>query len=149
MTSTDAVFTKYLKRYLGITYHANNSITHFITSITHTEPLSNILKNLYPQSYNSLSFPSCLSGLKLTQETIQTLQYDPIPLVPSYFWHSRYPGHLPTYANSRRLLCQDIYDLYHQNFCTNTTFHVRPDNDCTCIDCGNLVSHYHSYFCHQ
>ena len=144
LTAMDSVFTKYLKRYLGVSYRANNAITHFVTN---TEPLSSILKNLYSQAFTSLSFPSSLSGLQLSQAVDHTPQYDPIPLVPSYFWRSQYPGHLPTYSHSRRTLCTDIFDLNHHQYCTNVSFHINPDPTCCCIDCGGSMSHYHWYFC--
>jgi len=40
--TANACFTKFLKTYLGVPYHANNAITHFLTN---TCPLSNTLKN--------------------------------------------------------------------------------------------------------
>ena len=144
MTAVDSVLTKYLKRYLGVPFRANNSITHYICN---TEPLSIILQNLYHQSFNSLSFPSSLSGLQLTQAISQPPKYDPIPLIPSFFWRSNYPGYLPTYSNSRRLLCKEIYDFEHSEYCSNTAFHITPDEDCICIDCGSTVAYYHKYFC--
>ena len=144
MVAMDSVFTKFLKHYLGIPYSSNNSITHFITG---TEPLSIILQNMYLQSFNSLSFPSCLDGYKLTQSTEVLQPYDPIPNIPTYFWHSKYPGHLPMYSHSRKLLCKDIYDMYHCEFCTNNTFHLHPNNECICVNCGDIVSFYHVYFC--
>ena len=50
----NSVFTKFLKRYLGIPYRANNSITYFITN---SEPLTIILQQLYQKSFSSLTFP--------------------------------------------------------------------------------------------
>jgi len=146
MDAANSVFTKFLKRYLGIPYHTNNSITHFITN---TEPLSFILHNIYPQSFTSLSFPACLNGIQLSQtannpETYNP--YNPLPKIPSYFWRSRYTGTLPTYAKSRRFLCQEIFDTLHNDMCINPTFHLIS-NECICMACGELMTHYHQYFC--
>jgi len=144
MIALDSVFTKFLKRYLGIPYRSNNSITHFITG---TEPLSIILQNMYLQSFNSLSFPSCMNGFKLNHSNGTPHIYDPLPLIPTYFWHSKYPGYLPTYSHSRKLLCKEMYDLYHHEYCTNVVFHVHPENECKCLNCGKPVTAYHMYFC--
>ena len=144
MESVNAVFTKFLKRYLGVPYRANNSITYFITQ---SEPLSTTLQNLYMQSFTSLSFPSCLNGFQLSQSFTNPELYDPLPLIPSYFWRSKYPGFLPLYSRSRSTLCNEIFNLNHSNYCTNTSFHIAPENECTCVDCGEMVTAYHQYFC--
>ena len=44
MCALNAVFSKFLKRYLGVNYHTSNSITHFLTN---TAPLTTTLKSLY------------------------------------------------------------------------------------------------------
>jgi len=89
MSSLNAVFTKYLKRYLGVNYKANNSITYFLTN---TAPLSTILHSLYAESFSSLSFPSCLHGIQLSRCDIRWEPYNPIPAIPSHFWRSAYNG---------------------------------------------------------
>ena len=146
MDSLNSVFTKFLKRYLGVPYRTNNSITHFIT---HTQPLSTILQNLYHQAFSSLTFPSCLNGLQLSQSIITPEHYDPLPLIPSFFWRSKYPGFLPLYSKSRSLLCHELFDLNHPNYCTNTDFHSAPGDDCICVDCDDLATAYHQYFCSE
>jgi len=133
--SANAVFTKYLKRYLGIPFHSNNSITHFITN---TEPLSIILKNLYPQSFNSLSFPTCLNGLQLSRTITLPVNYNPLPHIPSYFWRSKYPGTLPIYSRSRKVMCEEIYDVTHYDICINPSFHLL-DTNCICMACGDVA----------
>ena len=127
-------------------YRTNNSITHFIT---HTQPLSTILQNLYHQAFSSLTFPSCLNGLQLSQSIITPEHYDPLPLIPSFFWRSKYPGFLPLYSKSRSLLCHELFDLNHPNYCTNTDFHSAPGDDCICVDCDDLATAYHQYFCSE
>ena len=55
----NAVFTKFLKRYLRGPKTASNGLTHFITQ---TQPLTLTLQNLLPQSYQSLILPSLFNG---------------------------------------------------------------------------------------
>jgi len=143
MDAANAVFTKFLKRYLGIPFHSNNSITHFITN---TEPLSFILQNIYPQSFTSLSFPACLHGIQLSQSTNNPEIYNPLPKIPSYFWRSRFTGILPTYSKSRKFLCQEIFDTLHTDMCINPSFHLIS-SECICMACGDNMTHYHHYFC--
>ena len=61
--SINAVFTRYLKRYLGIPMFSNNSIVHHITD---TVPLINKLEHQAPTLLSSFTFPNCLSGLQLS-----------------------------------------------------------------------------------
>ena len=146
MDSVNSIFTKFLKCYLGVPYRANNSITHFIT---HSQPLSIILQNIYHQSFSSLNFPACLNGLQISQSINVPDQYDPLPLIPSYFWRSKYPGFLPLYSRSRSLLCHEIFDFNHTHYCTIPSFHATPADNCTCVDCGEMATTYHQYFCSE
>jgi len=61
--SANSSFTKYLKTYLGLPYHANNSITHYLTN---TSPLLKTLEFLTPHRLCALSFPPELNGYKLS-----------------------------------------------------------------------------------
>jgi len=142
--AVNSVFTKFLKRYLGIPYRANNSITYFITN---SEPLTIILQQLYQKSFSSLTFPTCTNGYKLSQTVENPEQYDPLPLIPSHFWRSKYPGCLPLYARSRSALCHEIFDLNHFEYCMDPSFHVSPDENCFCVACGDPATYYHPYFC--
>ena len=140
----NAVFSKFLKRYLGVNYHASNSITHFLTN---TAPLSTILKTLYDNSFSSLSFPTCLHGIQLSRCDNTPEQYDPIPQIPTHFWRSSYSGIVPVYSRSRKQMCREIYDLHHFEMCTNQRFHPKPETTCTCWLCGEHATNYHQYFC--
>ena len=76
MEAANSVFTKFLKRYLGVPYRAHNSITHFLTQ---SDPLSTILQQQYQKSFSSLTFPSCTNGLQLSQTTRIPELYNPLP----------------------------------------------------------------------
>ena len=62
LRAADATFTKYLKRYLGIPYHANNSITHYLTS---TVPLTTTLNTLRMTGLNAFTMPPEMHGWPL------------------------------------------------------------------------------------
>ena len=144
ISSLNAVFSKFLKRYLGIPYHMNNSITHFITN---SAPLSNILSSQYKNSFNALSFPSSFHGFKLSQCGITWEEYDPIPLIPTYFWRSSFNGTIPVYARNRRRYCRELFDLTHFDLCHNEKFHLGPERTCICMFCGQQAMYYHQYIC--
>jgi len=146
INASNAVFTKFLKRYLGIPYRSNNAITHFITE---TKPLLTTLQNLSQKSINSMTFPKLLDGYKLalTNYTSAAELYNPIPSVPTSFWMSKTFHSLPIYARNRKLLCRDIFDVKHFDICNNQNFHVRPTTDCVCTACGENATPYHHYSC--
>jgi len=144
--TANSTFTKFLKSYLGVPYHANNAITHFLTK---TCPLLNTLEKLAPHSLTSLAFPPELHGYQLC--FINTMHesdpYDPIPLIPTYFWRSKMFHELPSSTHYRKLLSREIYDIDHVNFCSNLKFHLFDANHCTCVACNKKMCHYHKYFC--
>ena len=87
MEEMDAVFLKFIKRYLGVQKSSNNAITYFMTS---TEPLSIRLKKLAPNCTGGLSFPARFEGIKLSflsNDTMEStapfdvLEKDPVVLV--------------------------------------------------------------------
>ena len=98
VAAMNAVFTKFLKRYLCLPFHASNSICHYITE---TQPLNVTLESLLPASFSSLNFPEILHGLKLTlnDNNYPESSYDPVPLVPTFFWRSKTYFKIPMYAH--------------------------------------------------
>ena len=147
--SANSSFTKFLKSYLGVPFHANNSITHFLTN---TSPLIVTLEHLISKSLNTLSFPSLLDNYQLSffSSTLQPTDYNPIPDIPSFFWHSRTFFTLPSSFFYRKKLCHEIFDLEHALFCTNDKFHLGIDPlKCFCIGCNKPMTRYHKYDCEQ
>ena len=63
-TKINAVFLKFLKRYLGVPYSAHNSLVY---EATKSKPLTASLCPLATERFLKLTFPKCLSGLKLDQ----------------------------------------------------------------------------------
>lgn len=145
----NSFFTKFLKYYLCIPYSANNSITHFIT---HTFPLSSLLKQHLSKSLLSVKVPPCLSGLKFHSSSLLNSNFslaslDIIPDIPSWFWISRPIPTLPTNKHSRRALCYDSYDLFHSHMCSTKKFHIDITTSCYCSFCSSPMSHFHHYTC--
>jgi len=79
LQALDAVWTKYLKRYLGLPPYAMNNIVYLLTD---TRPFSNTLKSIALQKVGGLVFPDCFSGLKLsflTGAVMEQPSHNPIP----------------------------------------------------------------------
>ena len=146
LNSVNALFTKYLKTYLGLPMHTNNSIVHYLTE---TSPLVNQLRSLAPSFSNGLSFPSCLQGLQLNilRDVTEPPPYNPIPSMPTTFWGSKMYQTLPSNYRMRRLLCRDIVDMIHFEICVNKKFHISPESSCLCQLCGQVAHSYHHYNC--
>ena len=137
----DATFIKFLKRYLGIPFHANNSITHFLTS---TVPLTTTLKTLQHTGLNAFTMPPEMNGYMLSflNNLNPDTHYDPLPIIPTYFWRSRVFFRLPNCFHNRKKLCHEIYDITHLNICSNEKFHILSNESCICRACGENMSHY-------
>ena len=63
----NSLFTKFLKRYLGVPYICNNAVTHHICG---TIPLSHILKSRVEKLFLGLRLPSSLSGVRMTPPVV-------------------------------------------------------------------------------
>ena len=141
----DAVFSKFLKRYLGVPYSTYNSIIYFLTGC---EPLSHFLAKNCEKYFLKLNFPSCLEGVHFQVPTLQIQTYNPIEAIPSYFWFSRViEKELPINSDARRALLYDVIDLNHFHICTNEVFHSLSGLDCKCRYCGDNAEHYHHRIC--
>jgi len=147
----DSTFTKFLKRYLLIPAHANNSTIHFLTS---TIPLSKRLTRAAPNAIGAFSFPPILHGTRLSffpdpsqeMDRGEDLQ-EVLKSIPSPFWMSRMPMSIPTYRKSRRRLLREILDLDHHTLCQSTTFHPHPLPSCICTHCNEHAHYYHDRYC--
>ena len=147
MQAIDSVFTKFLKRYLCIPPSANNAILLHVTS---QQPLTNTLKRRAPHQTGGLIFPGSLSGMKLSflENIDRDIEfYDPVPLIPSAFWNTRIVTSIPVNKFYRKRLMREIFDLHHMEICTNTTFHIRPEESCVCNVCFRHAHPYHVNYC--
>ena len=142
----NSVFTKFLKRHLGLPYSTNNSIVHFLTE---TQPLSYTLDQKLLKATLNITYPRELNGVVIPLPSEFTDLYSPLPKIPSYFWMSRpIEGNLPIQSEPRRALLYDIIDLIHPHICKTANFHLEPVNEtCICRFCLGQALHYHQREC--
>ena len=134
-----AVFSKFLKRYLRVPKHSSNELTYFIANC---EPLEYTLRNLLQGSFLSLKLPSEFSGFmphsaSFIPNSIE--QYNSIEHVPSYFWHSAFPGYISTNPSFRHSAFRLTYDSVHYDLCSKNSFHkldAYKPCECLCKFCG-------------
>jgi hypothetical protein len=117
MSALNALFTKFLKRYLCLPVFSNNAIIHFITD---TRPLFETLI-LYAHSHPfPASFPPSLSGLPLAclsaLPPLPHVEYSPLPLIPSPFWLTKVVAHIPLSPTARRLLLHPLVSPFFPDF---------------------------------
>ena len=123
LTKLNALYSKFLKRYLGIPYSANNAIVYFLCNAC---PLSHILERLHLKAALKVSYPREIQQFQITLPEEKTDKYNPIPDIPSYFWLSlSLNGSLPLNPESRRALLYVAMDLVHHHICKNKEFHLR------------------------
>ena len=148
LQAVDATFTKYLKRYLQVPQHSNNSIIHFLTSTT---SLSSRLKRMAPEYTGALSFPEELHGHNLSFLSSPMENFPPTHIdvsgIPSWFWTSRVLQDIPTNQKARKKLCREVLDTEHYKMCKTKTFHALPSSTCICMFCGENAHFFHARFC--
>lgn len=141
----NALWLKYLKRYLGVPYCTTSSLIYFFTQ---SSPLLHFLQHFAANSFLSTSFPSCLDGLKLQPPSFSfSSEQSLLASVPSYFWHSQVVHSIPLNPHSRRALCYSIFDLYHPHICKTKKFHTLNYKSCFCKYCNVILTHYHHLSC--
>lgn len=148
-TKLDSLYTKYLKRFLGLPYSASNALVY---RITNTAPLSSSLPSLYVKSFDNLTFPRSMEGIHLYRP-LEPPPFTPIPLpekirlcpvpIPG-------PNLLPTLKAPKRAFLYTIFDLFHPHLCSKVgCSHLPSDPDtlCICRHCSTPIDHYHTYVC--
>ena len=144
--SANAVQTKYLKRYLGLPKHANNSIVHHITE---TKPLFNLLTESAPKTTGAMYLPTELSGyqLEFLKSLPEVQPYNYIEEVPTWFWISKRMLNINPNYHLRKKFLVEIFDLDHKDFCSNNKFHCKVEQECICRFCDKQMTYYHHRFC--
>ena len=145
----NAVFNRYLKRYLGVHYTSCNHFTHFNCQ---TSPIFELLIRPAQERALDLYVPFCLSGAQLTfVNTIPKVKpYIPLyELVPSTFWRARAIHKVSLNPLYRRKIFIEMFDSKHYQNCNNKKFHRYPDyQKCFCTLCGESNHPFHPlYYC--
>jgi hypothetical protein len=88
--AANAVFTKFLKRYLCIPVFSLNSLTHFFTL---SRPLLHSVQYFAFTHAFKAGFPPSLSNVQLTfvRSLVDPPPFSPIPDIPTVFWLSNLP----------------------------------------------------------
>jgi hypothetical protein len=105
--SLNAVFTKYLKRYLFLPYFISNGLVHHLTG---THPLISSLSTRASKAYFSTTVPNSLSGMMPSIFKTITIPepYKAFQHVPSFYWCLSLPQFLPASSARRRPLTAAI-----------------------------------------
>ena len=142
----NSLYTKYLKRYLGVPYSLYNSIVHFLTSSC---PLTEILKSKLLKSALKINYPRVFEGTVIDLPDDYLSNYNPVSKIPSWFWMSvPIHDHLPINPDARRALLYSVLDLVHPHICKRSDFHIHPDeNYCRCSYCSEPADRFHARNC--
>jgi hypothetical protein len=140
----NSVFTKFLKRWLGVPYGTYNGLVHYVTG---TEPLCLSLGSRLSKAFLNISYPPSVEGIQLeVPEDVQD-PYVNVMHVPSFFWLTpilQLP--LPHSPEVRRAILYDYFDLHHGRICSNSDHH-EPSTYCVCELCGYSAERYHFRRC--
>ena len=144
--SINAVLTKFIKSYLGVPYHASNSIMRYLSK---TQPLMRTLESMAPSCSHNFIFPKELDGYSISflKATEPTSAYNIIPDIPTIFWGSRMFHALLRNFQLRKKLCREIFDVDHNLLCSRPEFHGSDRSRCICLGCGVNMGYYHQYVC--
>ena len=140
----NSLFTKFLKRYLGLPYGTYNAIVHYITN---TSPICQDLAKMVKPAFYKVCFPQCLGGVRFPPPEIEGSDYKVIEEIPTYFWLSTVLNSLPLNPESRRALLYDTIDLHHCKICVDGSKHPHPTMWCLCKLCGSEVKRFHYRDC--
>lgn len=142
----DAIFTKFLKYYLGLPKFASNQIVYFLTQ---TVPYSNFLQEKAPNGLKKLVFPDLLNGfqlsfpnlLKVPEPFVNAVEFPPfVPWLTDVI-------ELTTRFDLRRKFSRSVADIVHFDICKNSTFHPHSCDTCVCVLCDAAATPYHHLVC--
>ena len=141
----NSMFTKFLKRYLGVPYGTRNAITHFLTG---TIPLCSALESKAQSLHWKVNYPRELEGT-VFEPPLFNMEYNLLEEIPTHFWASEVISNgLPTNPEARRALMYDTIDLYHRHICIFGDMVGHPEGFCRCRFCGDpLQERYHYRNC--
>ena len=136
----NAVFTNYLKRYLGLPKYAHIAAIHYYCK---TWPLFNAIKFSAQDAIAKIKFPAeSMHGHQLSfVNTNALMPYDPcedmdedFPLQDVFISRNRH---------YRRRAFRKLFNSDHYKTCATVKFHVRIEPSCKCICCGGQATREH------
>jgi len=136
----NAVFTNYVKRYLGLPKYANNAAIHYYCG---TWPLYNATMHGAVHAVSKINFPpDSLNGYKLSIANVEHLP----PYLPEHEMDSDFPKckvHISRNQIYRRRKFRELFNVNHYKSCSVKKFHVKPTDDCKCIYCQKSLGRGH------
>ena len=161
----NAVWTKFLKLWLGIPMASINSFVH---QYTNTIPLSVWFNEaLFDKFWLNLQLPH-LKGMIFDKKDLKGKDLKPyFEEIPTFMWMNRISYRPPTEKNLRKKIALEIFGWEHSDLCSNKKFHVpylhgdgtgaydySHDNRktreyCTCEVCGDKMTWNHKLFCNS
>ena len=140
----NAIFSKFLKRYLGLPYGTHNSLVHYVTG---TVPLCSSLETKVGNFFLNIQYPSCMDGIRLQVPRETFTEYVTVEHIPTFFWLTppiQFP--LPNNPELRRAILYDHFDLHHRLMCEESDHHT-PAVTCVCRHCGYSAERFHFRRC--
>jgi hypothetical protein len=147
ITKINALFTKFLKRFLCVPYATPNVLVH---STLKTSPLIHQLDTIHASMFQNLSFPTAMEGIRFTPPPDCPRPLSAPMTLPEYMSLSpvAIPPDLPIKGTAKRALLYDAFDLFHPHMCTDSSFHTKVDPDtCTCKFCDAAMDYFHRFAC--
>ena len=136
----NAVFTNYLKRYLGLPKYAQNSAVHYYCG---TWPLHYAIMNIASRSVHKLNFPpDSLNGHQISFSNVPLLP----PFVPVSEMDPDFPTeklHISRNRVYRKKKFCEIFNVHHYKICTIEKFHINVTKKCKCIYCKTILTRGH------
>ena len=139
----NSVFTKFLKRFLGIPPFTSNAVTHLLCG---TAPLTQTIFQNPTQPLESINLSIPIPGhqLYLIKEKVQDEETYSPEVIPEIRNEIAKIVKLPSNFFYRRRLARKIHDLDHRELCENKAFHTKADEQtCKCKLCKNPMKIYH------
>ena len=136
----NAVFSNFIKRYLGLPKYVSNSAVHYYCG---TWPLFYALRHLSTIAISKINFPSeSMHEHKLSFTDLVPLP----PYVPETEMDEDFPRHSVHISRNRifrRKKFQNLFNLGHYEVCKVEKFHTKLTSQCRCIYCGKKIVRGH------
>ena len=137
----NAVFSNFIKRYLGLPKYVSNSAVHYYCG---TWPLFYALRHLSTIAISKINFPSeSMHEHKLSFTDLVPLP----PYVPETDMDLNFPRekiHIPRKRSFRIKIFRELFIVDHYKTCVVERFHSKLTCDCKCLFCGQNFARGHT-----
>jgi len=132
----NAVFTCYIKRYLGLPRSCSATGVHYYCN---TAPLYHAIRDISASSFTNICFPPSMEGHQLSFANVPPLPpYEPESDLSEDF--PREQVFISSVGYHRCKFFRHLFNINHFRICSVSTFHVNSTPECTCLYChGSLA----------